>query len=137
MKKYNMLRIWIVVCIVLFFAIYLLPRAKAEYYTEKYGYIFAERYTDVTEHDMLKPNLEKCRYKVLKYNGHEADVYYVPVQQDCGVLAHFVFTEGQWAFSSWETIWQRRGGSNEDKFLWPCYHYEELHEAGLNAPAIT
>ena len=83
--------------------------------------------------------MKNCRYKVLDCNSNSAVVYYVPEKQDCGVMVYFEKSMGGWIFSQWEYIWTRgiEYGNQEGKMFWPCYHYEELREAGAYAPALN
>lgn len=66
-------------------------------------------------------------FKVMKYSGDKADVYYADLDDTDGttkatLLYHFKKKDNVWILNEWEIIWTE-GGNADSKFMWPYYFH--------------
>lgn len=87
--------------------IWILSLAKCEILTQKYFDDFEYAYT---QNSMLG---EMEYFKVLRYDGNLADVYYVSKGMTGADMLSFENINGTWKETSWHTIWSTSGIASE------------------------
>ena len=101
----------ILVVIIFLILIILLPYAKTEILTIRYG----EEFQGLENQTNMLTNSKY--HKVFSYNDTKAKVFYV---SDTGDMITFVKNNNnEWKIYEWKTIWSH-SGSAED-FIWPYY----------------
>ena len=113
MKKKKAMGIILLILLLLL----LFPYLKVEVLTGIYGNQFESLYNASGWLNQLS------YFKVMKYNGDKADVYYADLDGISGAtfLYHFEKESGEWELKNWECIWSKSGSA--DKFIWPYYFH--------------
>lgn len=112
MKIKKLLIRLVVLCLILYWPVCLLV---CEVQTKLYGEPFASGYQD----DVMFRETEK--YKVIRYNGTEAKVYYYEPHEG-GCVIYWTKENGTWKVESWDCVWSRTGSASRHQ--WPYfYHY--------------
>lgn len=117
-KKFNIKRCFILLLILMIVGSYV----KVEIQTLLYGEQFEELYD-------ASGWIEDISYfKVMKYSGENADIFYVALSVEDGsptakFLYHFKKESGNWTLDSWKCLDSKSG--NAEKFYWPFYPYQK------------
>ncbi len=106
MKK-KLLSIIIISVIVVPIVIWIFSLVKCEILTRKYYDDFEYAYT---QNSMLD---EMEHFKVLRCDGHSAEVYYVSKGMTGADVLSFENINGIWVETSWKTVWSTPGSASE------------------------
>lgn len=113
MRKFKSKKFWAVVVIVLILSPWLLSLVKCEALTLLHGNEFKGKELQIS---MLG---EADYLKVLSYSDTKAEVYYVD-RDGTGDTLNFEKQNGEWVYTTWNTIWTTLGG-NADGAIWPYW----------------
>lgn len=112
MKSVKTKRI-VLIAVLLFAAVLLMPYAKAEFLTARYGAEFAHEYEQSGMIDRIE------YFKVTSCSSENATVFYVLDEHAAGVRMNFSGGSGSWDLTDWNVIWSTSGSA--DGFCWPYY----------------